>query len=55
MPLYGVLVPFHITTVKSVALNQDNDHSYVRLSFNFRCAVWYVHVRCLYAYGCVCA
>jgi hypothetical protein len=36
LPLYGVMVPFHITTLKSIGVNQDNDHAYVRVSFNFR-------------------
>jgi hypothetical protein len=35
LPIYGVMVPFHITTIKSVTSNQDNDHAYVRVSFNF--------------------
>ncbi|KAI8465881.1 MAG: global transcription factor [Monoraphidium minutum] len=35
LPLYGVMVPFHITTFKSITMNQDNDHAYVRVSFNF--------------------
>lgn len=35
LPVYGVMVPFHITTIKTVTSNQDNDHAHIRLSFNF--------------------
>lgn len=35
LPLYGVMVPFHITTLKTITMNQDNDHAYIRTSFNF--------------------
>ena len=34
-PLLPTQVPFHITTLKSIALNQDNDHAYIRVCFNF--------------------
>ena len=35
VPIYGVMVPFHILTIKNATNNQDNDHSYIRLNFNF--------------------
>ncbi|KAG1678588.1 hypothetical protein FOA52_012595 [Chlamydomonas sp. UWO 241] len=34
LPIYGVMVPFHITTIKNVTSNQDHDHAYVRVTFN---------------------
>ena len=39
LPIMGVLVPFHITTVKGVSYSQDGEaqekvHSYVRIQFN---------------------
>jgi hypothetical protein len=33
--MYGMLVPFHILTIKNISSNQDGDHSYVRVNFNF--------------------
>lgn len=35
VPLYGRLVPFHILTVRNISSNQDGDHAYIRLNFNF--------------------
>ena len=35
MPIYGVMVPFHILTIKNATNNQDGDHAFVRLNFNF--------------------
>lgn len=35
VPIYGIMVPFHITTIKNVTSNQDNDHAYIRVTFNF--------------------
>ena len=35
VPIYGIMVPFHILTLKNATNNQDNDHSYIRLNFNF--------------------
>lgn len=34
-PMYGMLVPFHILTVKNATNNQDNEHAYIRINFNF--------------------
>lgn len=34
LPVYGLLVPFHIATVKSVSSQQDGGHSYIRIIFN---------------------
>ena len=34
LPIYGVMLPFHITTIKSVTNNQDNEHAYIRVAFN---------------------
>lgn len=36
IPIYGVMVPFHILMVKSATFNQgDGDHAYIRINFNF--------------------
>ncbi|KAK9807391.1 hypothetical protein WJX73_010932 [Symbiochloris irregularis] len=35
VPLYGHLVPFHILCVRNISSNQDGDHAYIRLNFNF--------------------
>ena len=35
MPIYGTMVPFHILTLKNATSNQDGDHAYIRLNFNF--------------------
>lgn len=35
VPMYGMLVPFHILTIKNASNNQDNDHAYIRINFNF--------------------
>jgi len=35
VPIYGVMVPFHILTIKNATNNQDGDHAYIRLNFNF--------------------
>ena len=35
MPIYGVMVPFHILTIKNATNNQEGEHSYIRLIFNF--------------------
>ena len=35
MPIYGVMVPFHILTIKNATNNQDGDHAFIRLNFNF--------------------
>jgi nucleosome binding factor SPN SPT16 subunit len=35
VPIYGMLVPFHILTVKNASNNQDGEHAYIRLNFNF--------------------
>ncbi|CAM6087378.1 unnamed protein product [Calypogeia fissa] len=34
LPMYGLLVPFHIATVKSVTSQQDGGHCYIRIIFN---------------------
>lgn len=34
LPVYGIMVPFHIATVKSVTSQQDGGHSYIRIIFN---------------------
>ncbi|KAH7278395.1 hypothetical protein KP509_38G039200 [Ceratopteris richardii] len=34
LPVYGLMVPFHIVTVKSVTSQQDGGHSYIRIIFN---------------------
>ncbi|KAG6553865.1 hypothetical protein Mapa_004782 [Marchantia paleacea] len=34
LPVYGLLVPFHIATVKSVTSQQDGGHCYIRIIFN---------------------
>ncbi|KAL6764928.1 global transcription factor [Haematococcus lacustris] len=35
LPVYGIMVPFHITCIKNVSHSQDNDHAHVRVTFNF--------------------
>lgn len=35
LPIYGIMVPFHILTIKNATNNQDGDHSYIRINFNF--------------------
>ncbi len=34
-PIYGVMVPFHVLTVKGAAYSADGDHAVIRLNFNF--------------------
>ncbi|GAB4820394.1 hypothetical protein N2152v2_007440 [Parachlorella kessleri] len=35
VPIYGMLVPFHILTVKNATYNQEGDTAYIRVNFNF--------------------
>ena len=35
VPLYGVMVPFHILMVRNISSSQEGDHAYIRLNFNF--------------------
>ena len=35
MPIYGLMVPFHILAVKNAVNSQEGDHSYIRINFNF--------------------
>jgi nucleosome binding factor SPN SPT16 subunit len=35
VPIYGVLVPFHILTIKNATNSQDGEHSYIRINFNY--------------------
>ena len=35
LPIYGVMVPFHILTVKNASATQENDHYFIRINFNF--------------------
>ncbi len=39
LPMYGVMVPFHILTVKNASATQENDHYFIRVNFNFG-SVW---------------
>ena len=34
LPLYGVMVPFHISTVKALSSTNDADHAVVRVTFH---------------------
>eukprot|EP01018_Ginkgo_biloba_P035545 Gb_23782 [translate_table: standard] len=34
LPVYGIMVPFHIATIKSVSSQQDGGSSYIRIIFN---------------------
>eukprot|EP00271_Cylindrocystis_brebissonii_P005149 TRINITY_DN17096_c0_g1_i1.p1 TRINITY_DN17096_c0_g1~~TRINITY_DN17096_c0_g1_i1.p1 ORF type:complete len:1151 (-),score=279.83 TRINITY_DN17096_c0_g1_i1:406-3858(-) len=34
LPIYGLSVPFHISTIKNATSSQDGDHSYIRIVFN---------------------
>ena len=35
VPIYGLMVPFHILAVKNAVSSQEGDHSYIRINFNF--------------------
>lgn len=35
VPIYGVMVPFHVTTIRNVSYSQDGEHAYIRINFNF--------------------
>lgn len=35
LPVYGVLVPFHILTIKNASATQENEHYFIRVNFNF--------------------
>lgn len=35
VPILGVHVPLHITTVKAINFSQDGDHAYIRIQLNF--------------------
>lgn len=35
LPVYGVMVPFHILTIKNASATQENDHYFIRVNFNF--------------------
>ena len=35
VPIYGMMIPFHILTIKNAVNSQDNDHAYIRINFNF--------------------
>ncbi|CAD7701780.1 unnamed protein product [Ostreobium quekettii] len=35
LPILGVMVPFHILTIKNISSHTDGDHAYVRINFNF--------------------
>ncbi|GLJ05022.1 hypothetical protein SUGI_0009560 [Cryptomeria japonica] len=34
VPIYGIMVPFHVATIKSVTSQQDGGNSYIRIIFN---------------------
>lgn len=34
VPIYGVMIPFHVATIKSVSSQQDGGNSYIRIIFN---------------------
>jgi hypothetical protein len=38
LPIYGVMVPFHITTMRNISNSQENDHAYIRINFNYGAA-----------------
>ena len=35
VPMYGVMVPFHILMVRNISSSQEGDHAYIRLNFNW--------------------
>lgn len=35
LPVYGVMVPFHILTIKNASATQENEHYFIRVNFNF--------------------
>ena len=34
MPLYGYMVPFHISTIKSATTSEEGNFMYLRINFN---------------------
>ena len=34
VPIYGLLVPFHVTTIKNITSTAEGDHAFVRIQFN---------------------
>lgn len=34
LPIYGLMVPFHISTIKNASSQQDGGHSFIRVIFN---------------------
>eukprot|EP00850_Spirogloea_muscicola_P019987 SM000204S05849 [mRNA] locus=s204:8425:11196:- [translate_table: standard] len=34
LPIYGLMVPFHMSTIKNANVQQDGGHSYIRIIFN---------------------
>ena len=34
VPIYGIMVPFHVATIKSVTSQQDGGNFYIRIIFN---------------------
>ena len=35
LPIYGIMVPFHILTIKNASATQENEHHFIRINFNF--------------------
>jgi nucleosome binding factor SPN SPT16 subunit len=35
LPIYGILVPFHILMIKNASATQENEHHFIRINFNF--------------------
>ena len=35
LPIYGMMVPFHILTIKNASATQENEHYFIRINFNF--------------------
>jgi nucleosome binding factor SPN SPT16 subunit len=33
MPIYGILVPFHISTIKNISQSVEGDYTYLRFNF----------------------
>lgn len=35
LPLFGLIVPFHISTIKNISSNIEGDYTYFRINFNY--------------------
>ncbi len=56
VPIYGVMVPFHILTLKNATVNQDGSVAFIRLNFNFggRTSASALHALYILRVSCAC-